>query len=89
VPDLNVNPSILEFDNIKSTKKIYVSSNTSWTSSHDQEWCTPFAIMQSGNDTVSIEVLENLGDQRIAYVSFSNLEKTIIKTVKIIQKAKE
>jgi hypothetical protein len=45
--------------------------------------------MQSGNDTVNIEVLENLGDQRIAYISFSNPGKTIIKTVKVIQKAKD
>jgi hypothetical protein len=35
-----------------------------------------------------VKVIENLGDERIAYISFYNLEKTVIKTVKIIQKAR-
>jgi hypothetical protein len=87
--DLNVNPSVLEFDNTKSTKKIYITSNTQWASSCEQEWCTASIIQKSGNDTVDIQVSENSGDERIAYILFSNPEKTIIKTVKVIQKAKD
>jgi hypothetical protein len=87
-PDLNVNPSILEFDNTESTKEIYINSNTAWASKCYQEWCSASIIEKFGNNAVNITVKENLGSKRIAYVSFSNPEKTIIKTVKVIQNAK-
>ncbi|MDR0724841.1 MAG: BACON domain-containing protein [Prevotellaceae bacterium] len=87
--DLNVTPSVLEFDNTESTKKIYITSNTQWASSCEQEWCSVSVIQKSGNDTVDVQVLENSGDERIAYISFGNPEKTIIKTVKVVQKAKD
>ncbi|MDR2383594.1 MAG: BACON domain-containing protein [Prevotellaceae bacterium] len=89
VLDLSVSPSVLEFDNTKSTKKVFISSNTQWASSCEQEWCTASIIQKFGNDTVNIQVSENNGDERIAYISFSNPEKTLIKTVKVIQKAKD
>jgi hypothetical protein len=89
-PDLTVNPSILEFDNTESTQKIYIGSNTSWTTSSDMEWCKASIIQKFGNDTVEIRVIANTGDdERIAYISISNPEKTIIRTVKIIQESPE
>jgi hypothetical protein len=90
VSDLTVNPSILEFDSIESTQKVYVSSNTSWATSSDKEWCTASPIQYLGNDTVRIKVLANTGyEERVAYISINNTEKTIIRTVKIIQKPLE
>jgi hypothetical protein len=86
-PDLTVIPSIIKFDNSELIKKIYIVSNTIWKSSSDQEWCITSISQKFGNDTVDIKVLENTGDERIAYISFSNSEKTIIKTVKVIQKS--
>jgi hypothetical protein len=86
-PDLTVIPSVLEFDSFKSIKKIHIASNTLWASSSDRQWCTASILQKFGNDTVDIKVLENTGDERIAYISFNNPEKTVIKTVKVIQKA--
>jgi hypothetical protein len=88
-PDLTVIPSILEFDNTGSTKKIYLGSNTPWASKCDQEWCTVSITQKFGNDTVDVQVSENTGSERIAYIVFSIPEQTIIKTVKVIQKAKD
>jgi hypothetical protein len=85
-PELNVIPSFLEFDNIESTQKIYIESNTSWASLSDQDWCQVSVFQNIGNDTVDVKVLANTGNERIAYISFNNPEKTIIKTVKVIQK---
>jgi hypothetical protein len=87
VSDLTVNPSIIEFDSVASTKRIYISSNTSWSSSSSESWCTSNVLEKFGDDTVNITVSKNTGDERIAYVSFSNSEKTVIKTVKVIQKS--
>jgi hypothetical protein len=86
-PDLTVIPSVLEFDSFESIKKIHIASNTLWTSSSDQQWCAVSVRQKFGNDTVDIKVSENIGDERIAYVSFNNPEKTVIKTVKVIQRA--
>jgi hypothetical protein len=90
-PDLTVIPSILEFDNTESVQKVYIGSNTSWaTSSSREEWCTASIKRKFGNDTVEIKVLENTGyDERTAYVSVNNPEKTVIRTVKIIQRPPE
>jgi hypothetical protein len=90
VPDLTVNPSILEFDSAESVQKVYVGSNTSWTTSSDTEWCRASITQKFGNDTVEIRVEANTGDdERIAYISINNQGKTIIRTVKIIQESPE
>jgi Leucine-rich repeat (LRR) protein len=89
VPDLTVNPSLIEFENIKSTKKFYITSNTLWEiSSSNKEWCQSPVEKKFGNDTVEINVEENVGyHDRIAYISVNNPEKTIVRTVKVIQKS--
>jgi hypothetical protein len=90
VSDLTVNPLILEFDNIESTQNIYIGSNTAWTISSDQEWCQPSMTGKYKDVPVEIRVQANTSyEERIAYISINNLEKTIIRTVKIIQKSLE
>jgi Leucine-rich repeat (LRR) protein len=88
-PDLTVNPSLIKFENTKSTGKFYIRSNTLWEiSSSNKEWCRVLVEKKFGNDTVEINVEENSGyNERIAYVSISNPEKTVIRTVKVIQKS--
>jgi hypothetical protein len=86
VPDLTVSQSILEFDSAESIQQIYIDSNTSWATSSDSEWCTASIKQKFGNDTIEIRVTANTGeDERIAYISINNPEKTIIRTVKVIQ----
>jgi hypothetical protein len=88
VLELSVNPSVLEFDNTES-QKIHIVSNTSWSLSSNQTWCILSMQDNIGNETVDVMVRENIGDERIAYISLSNAEKTIIRTVKVIQKSQE
>ncbi|MDR3245857.1 MAG: leucine-rich repeat domain-containing protein [Prevotellaceae bacterium] len=86
--DLSVTPSIIEFENVESTKKVYVASNDFWSASSNEEWCIAMVVQASKNDSVGIKVVENTSYyERIAYVSFENKDKTIIKTVKVIQKS--
>jgi hypothetical protein len=88
--DLTVNPQYLEFDSIGSTQKVYVGSNTAWATSSDKEWCRSSTPQKFGDDTVEITVLANTEhEERVAYISINNPEKTIIRTVKIIQKSRE
>jgi hypothetical protein len=88
-PELNVIPSIIEFDNTESVKQISIESNTPWASSSNQGWCEASIHQQlEGNYTLDVKVSENTGDERVAYISFNNPEKTVIKTVKVVQKAK-
>jgi hypothetical protein len=86
-PELDVIPPVIEFNYTQSIQTINVGSNTSWTSSSNQDWCEVLTIQKFGNATVDIRVLENIGDERIAYISFNNPDNTIIKTVKVIQKS--
>ncbi|MDR0384445.1 MAG: BACON domain-containing protein [Prevotellaceae bacterium] len=99
ISDLTVNPSSIEFDSIESTAKVYVASNTSWKieiiyadpdtscKSANRDWCTASILQKFGNDSVEIRAAKNTGDcERIAYVTVYNPEKTIIVTVKVIQK---
>ncbi|MDR1886767.1 MAG: leucine-rich repeat domain-containing protein [Prevotellaceae bacterium] len=87
--DLTVIPSLIEFDNTESVQKIHIGSNTAWkTASTAEEWCTVSILQKFGNDTAEIRVVENTAYyERIAYVSFSNPENTIVRTVKVIQKS--
>jgi hypothetical protein len=86
--DLSVIPSIIEFENVESTRKIYIGSNTAWVAKSNKDWCTIFTFEKFGNDTIEIKVSENTGyTERIAYISFNNPENTIVKTTKVIQQS--
>jgi len=85
--DLRLSVDVLMFQDIESKQKIYVSSNTSWVSSSDKNWCVASVIQQLGNDSVEIRVQANTTfDERTAYIKFENAEKTIIRTIKVVQK---
>ena len=86
VPDLTVGLAIVEFGDAESSQKVFVESNTSWSSQCSQDWSKASIIQKFGSDTVEISVKANLStDERIAYISFEVTDKTILKTVKIIQ----
>jgi hypothetical protein len=90
VPYLTVNPSIIVFETTGSIQKIDIISNTSWKDSlSNNEWCEVWSKQNvKYPHTMEIKVSENTGyKERIAYVTIENPDKTIIKTVKIIQKA--
>jgi len=86
--DLSVTPSIIEFTEVESVQKVYITSNSPWTAASDKDWCSVSILQKFGNDTAEVKVLTNTTYyERIAYISFVNPDKTIIKTVKIIQKS--
>jgi Leucine-rich repeat (LRR) protein len=86
-PYLILTPETLEFEDLESIQKIYIGSNTNWATASSADWCSVSIIRKFGSDTAEIKVLRNISyDERIAYVEFANPEKTIVKTVKVIQK---
>ncbi|MDR2423947.1 MAG: hypothetical protein LBD59_04385 [Prevotellaceae bacterium] len=87
-PDLTVGLATIEFGNAESSQKVYVESNTSWSSTSSQNWCKASILQKFGSDTVKISVEANSStDERIAYISFEVAGKTaVLKTVKVIQR---
>jgi hypothetical protein len=86
--DLSVTPSIIEFSEAESAQKVYITSNCPWTTSSDKDWCIVSILQKFGNDTIEVKALtNNTYYERIAYISIVSPDKSIIKTVKIIQKS--
>ena len=84
--ELIVRPAIIEAGNGKSVHPVYVTSNAIWSSTSSGDWCTSLTLNSFGSDSTKIEISENTSfKERVAYVSFTNSEKTIVETVKIIQ----
>ncbi len=69
---LNVNPLSLSYTNSASSKKVGVSSNTSWSVSANQTWVTLNKTSGSNNDSVTVSLLANgTTVQRTATVTFT------------------
>jgi Leucine-rich repeat (LRR) protein len=84
--ELIVRPATIEAGSGKSVYPVYVTSNTIWSSTSSGDWCASLTLNSFGSDSTKIEISENTSfAERVAYVSFTNSEKTIVETVKIIQ----
>ena len=85
-PDLSLAMATVEFGDGEASQKIFVESNTAWTSLPSADWCKASIIQKFGSDTVEISVKINPSpDARQAYIAFTVADKTVMKTVKIIQ----
>ena len=58
-PTLTVNPSSLSFSSSAGSNTFVIESNTSWTVSSDQTWCTINTSSGSNNATITVNVIEN------------------------------
>lgn len=75
-------PEMLSFFPPSDVQVIELESNTSWTVSSDEEWCTVTPTSGSGNTSVQVSVTDNTTTYtRIANLTFKYGDKTKIVTV--------
>lgn len=60
---LSVSPETISVTAIEQTSFFDISSNTDWTISSDQSWCTPAVISGNGDKTISCSISENTQSQ--------------------------
>jgi plastocyanin len=84
-PTLTVSPSSQSVTTAAGTVSFTVSSNTSWTASSDQTWCT-VTPSGSGNGTIVATYQANNAQQRTATISV-NVTGLPTQTVTVIQDA--
>ena len=81
---LNVNPLSLSYTNTASSKKVGVTSNTSWTVSANQTWVSLNKANGTNNDSVTISLTANgTSVQRTATVTFT--AGSLTQTVSVTQ----
>ncbi len=74
---LTVSPTSLSFDYKEGTKTFDVQSNSSWTVSSDQSWCTVSPGTGSNNESVTVKVDQNNAEtSRTATITVSGGGKT-------------
>jgi hypothetical protein len=79
---LNVSPLSLGYTNTASSKKVGVTSNTSWTVSANQTWVSLNKTNGSNNDSVTISLTANgTSVQRTATVTFTAGSLTQVVTI--------
>ncbi len=72
-PTLSISPNTLSFDASGGSKSVSVTSNTSWTVTSSETWCTVSSSSGSGNGTVSISVTANTStSSRTAKLTFTS-----------------
>lgn len=79
---LSVSPTSLSFDYKEGTKTFDVKSNSSWTVSSDQDWCTVSPQSGSNNGSVTVKATQNNSENtRTATITVSGGGKTQTITV--------
>ena len=69
-PTLQLNKTSLTFESASGTGTFTITSNTSWTVTSDQDWCTLSSSSGANNATVTITVSENASiDSRTATIT--------------------
>lgn len=63
IPTLSVSPETISVTAIEQRSNFDISSNTDWTISSDQSWCTPAVISGNGDKTISCSISENTQSQ--------------------------
>lgn len=56
---LSVSPQTLEFDSNAEEKTFAITSNSTWTISSDQSWCTVNKSSGNGNENITVKVTQN------------------------------
>ena len=83
---LTVSPSSLEFGaEDASSKYLNVTTNGDWTASPSADWIVMQKTSGTGNVSLSVQVKDNLGEDRTGSISFSGADKV---TVSVTQKGR-
>ena len=59
-PTLQLNKTNMTFESASSSGNFTIASNTSWTITSDQAWCTLSSSSGSNNSTITVNVSENI-----------------------------
>lgn len=79
---LSVSPMTLTFEYKAEEKTIAITSNSSWTVTSDQDWCTVSKSSGSNNENITVKVTQNnSADKRTANVKITAGGKTETVTV--------
>jgi surface protein len=81
VDELEINPGTIEVDICPQTYDIIVTSNTSWTVSESLNWATLSTTSGSGDDTITVTLLENTSGIRSGTITFSTADVTVNHTI--------
>ncbi len=74
---LSVSPMTITFEYKAEEKTIAITSNSSWTVTSDQDWCTVSKSSGSNNENITVKVTQNnSADKRTANVKISCGNKT-------------
>lgn len=74
---LSVSPMTLTFEYKAEEKTIAITSNSSWTVTSDQDWCTVSKSSGSNNENITVKVTQNnSADKRTANVKITCGNKT-------------
>ena len=81
---LSISPQTMEFDCNEEEKTLAITSNSSWTTSSDQSWCTVSKSSGNGNDNITVKVSKtDAADKRTANVKIT--AGTLSQTVTVTQ----
>lgn len=86
---LSLSVSTLEISSLSGSQTIDVTSNSSWSVSSDQGWCTIFPVLGNGNGSFDITIQSNktlTGRTATITVTAGSENNTAVKTLTIIQK---
>ena len=79
---LTVSPQTLEFEYKEEEKTVALTTNTTWTVSSDQSWCTVSKSSGNNNENIAVKVSQNNSpDKRTANVIITAGNKTETVTV--------
>lgn len=88
-PTLTTSTTALNYDNTAGSKTFDVTSNTDWSVSSNQTWCTFSPATDNGNKTVTVTVTANTGTSRTATITVTTTSGTPVqtKTISVTQDA--
>ena len=85
--NLTVSLSNLSFAATGENKTFNVTSNTSWTVTSSQTWCTVNPGSGSNNGTVTVTTSANTGNSRTATITVKTTDNSVTRTVTVVQDA--
>lgn len=89
---IEVVPDSLEFGSALDSAYLSVFVNTlfsgnmiDWKVTSDQTWCTPAPTYGEGSRLIKVNVTENTGAERVAYISVNPRHTNIVLKIKVKQ----
>jgi hypothetical protein len=82
---LTVNPSSLSVAAAGEAQTFTIASNTAWTVTSSESWCTPSTTTGSNNAVITVTAAANTGSQRAATITVQTTDNAVTRTVTVTQ----